>query len=94
MLVEMLEGEPPYMEFPPLRALFLITTKGIPPLQTADEWSTELNDFYGKCLEKDVEKRPDAETLLSHPFLNNACSPSEFAPIIAEAREAAELESF
>lgn len=35
MLMEMAEGEPPYMEFPPLRALFLITTKGIPDLKEA-----------------------------------------------------------
>lgn len=28
MIMELAEGEPPYMEFPPLRALFLITTKG------------------------------------------------------------------
>ncbi len=33
MVMEMAEGEPPYMEFPPLRALFLITTKGIPDLK-------------------------------------------------------------
>ncbi len=33
MVMEMAEGEPPYMEFPPLRALFLITTKGIPELK-------------------------------------------------------------
>jgi serine/threonine protein kinase len=64
MVMEMAEGEPPYMEFPPLRALFLITTKGIPPLKATDKWSPEFRDFYDKCLEKDVEKRPDAAELL------------------------------
>jgi serine/threonine protein kinase len=39
MLMEMCEGEPPYMESPPLRALVLITTKGIPPLADAAKWS-------------------------------------------------------
>jgi len=89
MLMEMLEGEPPYMEFPPLRALFLITTKGIPPLQDQGRWSSNLLDFYGKCLEKDVEKRPSAAQLLEHPFLKGSCSALNFAPIIEEARKAA-----
>jgi len=94
MLMEMVEGEPPYMEFPPLRALFLITTKGIPPLQNADHWSPQLVDFYNKCLEKDVDKRPGAEALLQHPFLQHSCTPEEFAPIIAQARESVQEEKF
>jgi len=93
MLMEMLEGEPPYMEFPPLRALFLITTKGIPPLQDQGRWSPPLLDFYSKCLEKEVDKRPSATTLLEHPFLQTPCTAEEFAPIIEEARQAASAEA-
>lgn len=89
MLMELVHGEAPYMDFPPLRALFLITTKGIPPLQNAHLWSPELNDFFKKCIEKDVDLRPDGPQLLTHPFLTFACSPEEFAPVIAQAREAA-----
>jgi serine/threonine protein kinase len=89
MLMEMIEGEPPYLEYPPLRALFLITTKGIPPIQKPDLFSNDLIDFYDKCLEKDVDKRPEADYLLEHPFLRRACEHSHFAPVIAEARAAA-----
>eukprot|EP01124_Arcella_intermedia_P020316 TRINITY_DN2779_c0_g1_i9.p1 TRINITY_DN2779_c0_g1~~TRINITY_DN2779_c0_g1_i9.p1 ORF type:complete len:478 (+),score=122.91 TRINITY_DN2779_c0_g1_i9:35-1468(+) len=86
MLMEMLEGEPPYLEFPPLRALFLITTKGIPPLKETHKYSSELVQFYNKCLEKDVEKRPTSDQLLQHPFLLKACTPDKFAPVILQAR--------
>jgi hypothetical protein len=89
MLMEMIEGEPPYLEYPPLRALFLITTKGIPPIQKPDLFSPELIDFYDKCLEKDVDKRPGADELLEHGFLRFACEHAHFAPVIAEARAAA-----
>jgi len=60
----MCEGEPPYLEHPPLRALFLITTKGIPPLKNETKWSFELRDFMAKCLEKDADKRPSADEML------------------------------
>jgi len=90
MLMEMVEGEPPYMEFPPLRALFLITTKGIPALQSPENWSSELLNFYNKCIEKDVDKRPSADELLQHPFLKHACTPEEFSPIIKQAKAAAD----
>jgi len=92
MLMEMAEGEPPYMEFPPLRALFLITTKGIPDLRKPQNWSEDFRDFLRCCLIKDYDDRPDAEQLLKHPFLKKACDKSTLLPIIAEARLAKEKE--
>jgi len=91
MVLEMLEGQPPYMSFPPLRALFLITTKGIPPLQNPEKWSQELRQFYQRCVEKDVELRPDSNELLTYQFLKLACGPEEFAPLIEQERRAAQM---
>jgi len=88
LLMEMAEGEPPYMEYPPLRALFMITTKGIPDLKDAAKWSDELRDFLAKCLTKEVDARPDAKTLLGHPFLRKACPSSQLIQAMTAARRA------
>jgi len=94
MVMEMAEGEPPYMEFPPLRALFLITTKGIPPLKEQHKWSPEFQNFVAQCLTKEVDDRPDAATLLKHPFLKCACKPADFVPVIKAAKAAKESARF
>jgi len=86
MVLEMAEGEPPYMEFPPLRALFLITTKGIPPLKNKEKWSTEMQEFSNLCLDTDSNKRATAVALLKHQFLRKACSSAEFAALITKVR--------
>lgn len=90
MVMEMAEGDPPYMDFPPLRALFLITTKGIPGLKHPEKWSAEFKDFVSQCLEKDAENRPTAEQLLFHPFIVNQSDLPEanLVPLIAQARKA------
>jgi len=93
MAMEMAEGEPPYMEYPPLRALFLITTKGIPPLKE-DKWSPEFKDFVSKCLTKEVADRPDGTELLKHPWLKRACSPEEFITVINEAKAVKEQSKY
>jgi len=90
MLMELTEGEPPYMDYPPLRALFLITTRGIPGLENPDKWSKDLVDFLDKCLITDPEARPSAAILLQHPFLKKACDPSEIQKKVLEARAAKE----
>jgi hypothetical protein len=34
--MEMCEGEPPYINLPPLKAFYNITTKGVPPLKAPE----------------------------------------------------------
>jgi len=87
LVMEMAEGEPPYMDFPPLRALFLITTKGIPKLKES-HWSPQLLDFLTKCLEKEVEQRPEAEQLLQHPWMQTVCAPADIVALVQRARAA------
>jgi len=82
VLIEMMQGEPPYIEFPPLRALFLITTKGIPPLTNPAKWSVDLKDFLAKCLEINASERSGASELQKHPWLQKACTRQEFRRII------------
>jgi len=87
MLIEMAEGDPPYMDYPPLRALFLITTKGIPPLKD-DKWSADMRDFLSKCLELEPELRSSALDLLKHPFLKKACDGGDLNALLKEAQRA------
>jgi len=94
MLIEMLESEPPYLDVPPLRAMFLITTEGIPPLKEKHKYSPELVHFYNECLEQDVEKRATSHQLLQHPFLLKACSPDKFAEVVYQTRRIFSLDSF
>ena len=87
MAMEQAEGEPPYMELPPLRALFLITTKGIPDLKEPQRWSSEFKDFIKQCITKDVDKRPNANELLPHPFFKKACSGEEFGQLVLKSQK-------
>ncbi len=64
MAIEMIEGEPPYLNENPLRALYLIATNGTPRLQDPEAASPALTSFLNTALEVDVSKRPDTTRLL------------------------------
>ena len=87
MTIEMIEGEPPYLDEEPLKALYLIATKGTPDLADPDSCSEELKDFLSKCLAVDPEKRSTAKDLLSHPFLNKAGPPERLQTLLTQLEQ-------
>ena len=84
--IEMADAEPPYCEFPPMRALFLIATHGSPSLQDPDSWSEQFTDFLARALEVDASNRATTTKLLEHPFVAAACTTSEFVQALDESR--------
>lgn len=85
--LEMAEGEPPYIEHPPLRALFLIATNGSPGLKQPEQWSEIFKDFLRVCTTTDPEQRATAAELLKHPFLKLSCPLRNLVPLIKKAKE-------
>jgi len=77
LCMEMAEGKPPYSNYKPLKALFYVATKGAPSLKKQDKWSDTFKDFLSQCFIMDPAKRPSAEELLKHPFVESVTSRSE-----------------
>ena len=90
MVIEMIDGEPPYLNETPVRALFLIATNGKPSLKDPSKLSKELKNFLDRCLEVDVDKRASASELLQHDFLKKAVDLSVLRQNIIAARKSKE----
>lgn len=73
MALEMADGEPPLLDLPPLRALFIIATQPPPSLREPEKWSSTFKDFLAAALAKSPQKRASADELLEHPFVQKAC---------------------
>lgn len=85
VIIELIDGSPPYIDMPSLKALFLISKKGVPGPSKTSNCSADLLDFISQCTKKNPAKRPTALELCSHPFLK-AChdDPDTYKAVAAE----------
>jgi len=79
--MELAEGDPPFMEEQPMRALLLIAAqKQGPRLKRPSRWSDTFVEFLESCLQKDPAKRATTEQLLlESPFIKLAGTRQDFA---------------
>lgn len=87
MAIEMLEGEPPYLNENPLRALYLIATNGTPKIKDWDKLSSVFRDYLKACLTVDADQRPNADQLLQNEFFKYSAKLTSLAPMIKSARK-------
>lgn len=86
MAIEMIEGEPPYLNETPLRALYLIATNGTPNLKEPEALSSDIRLFLAWCLQVDFKLRGTAEELLNDKFIVEADEVLLLAPLVKIAR--------
>lgn len=52
IILELIDGEPPYLGLPPLKAMHKIASQPVPELSKSAA-SFDLRNFYEKCMKKD-----------------------------------------
>ena len=67
VVIELLEGAPPYHDLDPMPALFRIVQDDCPPIPEGA--SPVVKDFLYHCFQKDCNLRISAKKLLRHPWM-------------------------
>ncbi|KAF8746478.1 Serine/Threonine protein kinase, catalytic domain, partial [Rhizoctonia solani] len=69
VVIELLEGHPPYHFLDPMPALFRIVQDDCPPIPEGA--SPVVKDFLYQCFQKDCNLRISAKKLLKHPWMTS-----------------------
>ncbi|KAJ8355427.1 hypothetical protein SKAU_G00182210 [Synaphobranchus kaupii] len=86
MVIEMVDGEPPYFNEPPLQAMRRIRDNLPPRLKEPHKVSSVLRAFLDLMLVREPSQRAAAPELLQHPFLKLSGAPSCIVPLMRHYR--------
>ena len=103
MCIEMIDGEPPYFDQPPLQAMRFIRDMPPPKFKAAaaadgggggggreqQRVSARLQGFLDRMLVRDPTQRATAAELLEHPFVRQAAEQQCLLPLLAQRQEEA-----
>uniref|UniRef100_A0A3P8TIW0 non-specific serine/threonine protein kinase n=1 Tax=Amphiprion percula TaxID=161767 RepID=A0A3P8TIW0_AMPPE len=87
MVVEMVDGEPPYFSDTPVSAMKKLRDEPAPNVKNIQRVSPVLKDFLGRMLTRDTLQRSSAADLLEHPFLLQAGTPRCLVPLVEQHRK-------
>ncbi|XP_018414770.1 PREDICTED: serine/threonine-protein kinase PAK 6 [Nanorana parkeri] len=84
MVIEMVDGEPPYFSDSPVQAMKRLRDNPPPKLRNAHKASPVLRDFLDRMLTREAADRGTAKELLDHFFLLQAGQPECLVPLIQQ----------
>ncbi|XP_051511542.1 serine/threonine-protein kinase PAK 6-like isoform X1 [Myxocyprinus asiaticus] len=87
MVVEMVDGEPPYFSETPIAAMKRLRDEPAPTARNINKISPVLRDFLDSMLTRDPLMRASASELLHHPFLLQSASPRCLVPLVEQYRK-------
>jgi len=87
LALEMIDGEPPYLNLAPLKAIYMIAQQGKPEVKKRDQLSADFNDFLDRCLCVSPDDRADTNELLAHAFIARARPLSSLVAYIRAVKE-------
>ncbi|XP_039874345.1 serine/threonine-protein kinase PAK 6-like isoform X3 [Simochromis diagramma] len=87
MVVEMVDGEPPYFSDTPITAMKKLRDEAVPSVKNVQRVSPVLKDFLGCMLTRDTLQRSSGADLLEHPFMLQAGSPRCLVPLVEQYRK-------
>uniref|UniRef100_A0A8C1LTN4 non-specific serine/threonine protein kinase n=1 Tax=Cyprinus carpio TaxID=7962 RepID=A0A8C1LTN4_CYPCA len=87
MVVEMIDGEPPYFSETPIAAMKRLRDEPAPTARNISRISPVLRDFLDSMLTRDPLERASAGDLLQHLFMLQASSPRCLVPLVEQYRK-------